>query len=175
MMFSWRSGSLTRRRASLTWSSDTTPVVAGASGGEGLFAVSSGIREIRLLYRIITYRTPTKQERAPLGARSVSDSALGYLLFFELFFAELFLLALFFAVPARLLAVALAMVWWREVPCRRRVARGGGGFQPTSRSARKARDPDASLGPSRTESTAASDRSARTSEITLAGRSARAA
>jgi hypothetical protein len=63
------------------------------------------------------YRTPPKQERAPLGARLLSDSALSYLLFFELFFAELFLLeVLFFAVPARLLAVALAMVWWRDVP-----------------------------------------------------------
>jgi hypothetical protein len=39
------------------------------------------------------------------------------LLFFELFFAELFLLdVLFFAAPERLLAVALAMLWWREVP-----------------------------------------------------------
>src|SRR3954467_13490788 len=111
MMFSWRSGSLTRRSASLTWSSDTTPVVAGASVGEVLLAVSSVIREIRLVSRIITYWTPSKQERAPLGARVLSELARSYLLFFEPFFAELFRLeVLFFALPPRLLDVALAMV-----------------------------------------------------------------
>src|SRR4051812_25186183 len=85
------------------------------------------------------------------------------------FFRVLFFLleVLFFAL-ARLLEVALAIVWCFDDPWRRFEARGGGGFQPASRSARKLRDPEASFGPSRTDMTAASERSARTSEITFA-------
>src|SRR5213075_1593886 len=86
-----------------------------------------------------------------------------------------FLLEVLFFALERLFEVALAIVWCFDEPCRLLEARGGGGFQPTSRSARKARDPEASRGPSRTDMTAASERSERTSEITLAGRSARAA
>src|SRR5436853_364377 len=74
-----------------------------------------------------------------------------------LFLAADFLLELLFlADEARLLEVALAIVWCREEPWRRLEARGGG-FQPTSRSARKLREPE-TFGPSSTERTAASER-----------------